>query len=235
MILCLSLPPLPPFCFFLSSSLLPLDSETTRATFCTLRSGTGWTSSALLWTPPGPRRSTSSTSSTSCRRGSRRTAAKWWDPPTSCSLATSPPANAASPSSSRSSRPTSGATSSRACKTTTSSVSGGPWPNAGSMCVCALTGVFVEPYLQCAVGVGWRAGGCYDCMVDFWLCLSVFVYFRDDSADWAGVFTIIRFENCVWSSPQAEIQYRTCTALKNKKHNKTKHWWHLRVFFPQMK
>lgn len=38
-------------------------------------------------------------------------------------------------------------------------------------------------------------GGCYDCMADFWLCLSVFVYFRDDG--WAGVFRVIRLEDCV--------------------------------------
>lgn len=100
-------------------------SEMRRATYCTLRLGTGWTSSALLWTRPDPHQSTSSTSSTSCRLGSRRTAARWWARPTLCSPVTNPPASAASPSSSRSSHPTCGVTNSRACMTTTSSVSGG--------------------------------------------------------------------------------------------------------------
>lgn len=121
-----------PLSLFPDSSFLPPGSETKKATFCTLRLGTGWTSSALLWTPPGPRQSTSSTNSTSCRRGNRRTAARWWAPPTSCSRATSPPASAASPSSSRSSHPTSGATSSRVCTTTTSSVSRGSRTNTGN-------------------------------------------------------------------------------------------------------
>lgn len=153
-----------------SFSFLRPGSGTIRATSCTLRSGTGWTSSALRWTRPGPRQITSSTSSTSCRRGSRRTAVRWPGPPTSCWPATSPPASAASPSSSRSSRPTSGATSSRACTTTTSSV---------SVCVCRDDKEV-----------------CYYYMVDFWLCLSLFVYFYD-SDDWAGVFGVIRFENGV--------------------------------------
>lgn len=109
----------------------PPGSGTIRATSCTLRSGTGWTSSALRRTAPGPRQSTSSTSSTSCRRGNRRTAARWWARPTSCWRATSPPASAASPSSSRSSRPTSGATNSRACTTTSSSVSQGSGASGG--------------------------------------------------------------------------------------------------------
>lgn len=110
---------------------VPPGSGTIRATSCTLRSGTGWTSSALRRTAPGPRQSTSSTSSTSCRRGNRRTAARWWARPTSCWRATSPPASAVSPSSSRSSRPTSGATNSRACTTTSSSVSQGSGASGG--------------------------------------------------------------------------------------------------------